>query len=33
VQIEQLSLLHQELLAPRFRAITVPLSEYTFPNL
>jgi hypothetical protein len=33
MQREKLSLRHKDLLYPRLRAITVPLSEYTFPNL
>jgi len=33
MQREKLSLRHKDLLYPRLRTITVPLSEYTFPNL
>jgi hypothetical protein len=33
MQIEKLSLNHKDLLTQRLRSITVPLSEYTFPNL
>jgi len=33
MQREKLSLHHKDLLYPRLRTITVPLSEYTFPNL
>jgi hypothetical protein len=33
MQIEKLSLNHKDLLYQRLRSITVPLSEYTFPNL
>jgi hypothetical protein len=33
MQIEKLSLKHKDLLSGRLRKITVPLSEYTFPNL
>ena len=33
MQIEKLSLLHKDLLSPRLRAITPPISEYSFPNL
>lgn len=33
MRIEKLGLEHKEVLSQRLRAITVPLSEYTFPNL
>ena len=33
MQREKLNLHHKDLLYPRLRTITVPLSEYTFPNL
>jgi hypothetical protein len=33
MQREKLVLRHKDILDPRLRAITVPLSEYTFPNL
>jgi hypothetical protein len=33
MQIEKLSLKHKDLLSQRLKTITVPLSEYTFPNL
>ena len=33
MQIEKLSLKHKDLLSQRLKNITVPLSEYTFPNL
>lgn len=33
MQREKLGLHHKDLLAERLRSITVPLSEYTFPNL
>jgi hypothetical protein len=33
MQQEKLGLQHKGLLEPRLRGITVPLSEYTFPNL
>lgn len=33
MQVEKLSLRHKELLHGRLRAITVPVSEYSFPNL
>jgi hypothetical protein len=33
MQTEKLSLKHKDLLHQRLRTITVPLSEYTFPNL
>jgi hypothetical protein len=33
MQREKLGLQHRDLLGPRLRTITVPLSEYTFPNL
>lgn len=33
MQIEKLSLLHKDLLSPRLRSITAPISEYSFPNL
>ena len=33
MQIEKLGLKHKDLLSQRLKNITVPLSEYTFPNL
>jgi hypothetical protein len=33
MQTERLDLTHKELLAPRLRAVSIPLSEYTFSNL
>ncbi len=33
MRIERLGLHHKDVLAPLLQAITVPLSEYTFPNL
>lgn len=33
MSIERLGLHHKDVLAPLLQAITVPLSEYTFPNL
>jgi len=33
MRIEPLSLAHRDLLAPRLKAVTTTISEYTFPNL
>ena len=33
MRIEKLGMEHKDLLSPRLKRITVPLSEYTFPNL